>query len=55
MFQVLLTPVKSKNMKNREAVARHKERKELEEARKYNTRSKGKTLIFLMYCQNQYE
>ena len=37
-------PVKSKNKKNREAVARHKERKELGEAQTYNTRSKGKTL-----------
>ena len=37
-------PVKSKNKKNREAVARHKERKELGEAKTYNTRSKGRTL-----------
>ena len=37
-------PVKSKNKKNREAVARHKERKELGEARTYDTRSKGRTL-----------
>ena len=37
-------PVRSKNKKNREAVARHKERKELGEAKTYNTRSKGRTL-----------
>ena len=33
-------PVKSKNKKNREAVARHKERKALGETMTYNTRSK---------------
>ena len=37
-------PVKSKNKKNREAVARHKERKALGETMTYNTRSKGRTL-----------
>jgi hypothetical protein len=41
--------VKSKNKKNSEAVARHKERKELGEARTYNTRSKGRTLILSFY------
>jgi hypothetical protein len=35
-------PIKSKNKKNRKAVARHKERKELGDTRTYNTRSKGK-------------
>ena len=37
-------PVKSKNKKNSEAVARHKERKAQGEAQTYNTRSKGRTL-----------
>ena len=37
-------PIKSKNKKNSEAVARHKKRKELGEAKAYDTRSKGKTL-----------
>ena len=37
-------PVKSKNKKNREAVARHKERKASGETMTYNTRSKGRTL-----------
>jgi hypothetical protein len=37
-------PIKSKNKKNREAVARHKERKALGETITYNTRNKGRTL-----------
>ena len=37
-------PIKSKNKKNSEAVARHKKRKELGEAQTYDTRSKGRTL-----------
>ncbi len=37
-------PVAVKSKRNREAVARHKERNGLEEARTYNTRSKGRTL-----------
>ena len=37
-------PIKSKNKKNSEAVAKHKERKASGEARTYKTRSKGRTL-----------
>ena len=37
-------PIKSKNKKNREAVARHKAKKAQGEAKKYNTRSKGRRL-----------
>ena len=37
-------PIQSKNKKNRQAVAEHKERKASGEAKAYNTRSKGKTL-----------
>ena len=37
-------PNKSKNKKNSEAVAKHKERKASGEARTYKTRSKGRTL-----------
>ena len=51
-----VVPVKSKNKKNREAVARHKERKELGQTRTYDTRSKGRTLnfffFFFMYCHH---
>ena len=38
-----VVPVKSKNKKNREAVARHKELKSLGEARIYNTKRNGRT------------
>ena len=37
-------PIKSKNKKNREAVARHKAKKAQGETTTYNTRSKGRTL-----------
>lgn len=37
-------PIQSKNKKNREAVARHKAKKELGQTSTYNTRSKGRTL-----------
>jgi hypothetical protein len=37
-------PLECKNKKNREAVARHQERKESGKARTYNTRSKDRAL-----------
>jgi len=40
-------PIKSKNKKNSEAVARHKAKKEQGLTRTYNTRSKGRTLNLL--------
>ncbi len=47
-------PVKSKNKKNSEAVARHKERNELGEARTYNTRCKRRKLILKLFLSDIY-